>query len=144
MAKQLDPATPSKPKSARMLAWEADRERRKKESAEQRVRMKADRADARSRRPKAHNFEKDGEYLRVEFNRENGERVIGAYKRIGWARGPAEFEADIQRRLSSPPIAVLYPEAMAKRIGHPHPLAEQPGLPSEQTSDHRDPQSEGS
>lgn len=44
--------------------------------------------------------EDDGEYLRAEFVRDNGERVVGIYKRIGWSQPPQAAFEDLQQRMS--------------------------------------------
>jgi hypothetical protein len=62
--------------------------------------------------PKAFDFKQDGETCRVEFTRDNGERVIAIYTRMGWARPPAEVAADYDRRLNQPPQTILYPKAI--------------------------------
>ena len=71
----------------------------------------------KERNAKVYDYEDDGDYLSVEFTRENGERVIGCYKRVGWSHGPAEFNADIERRLSLPAVAIHYPHTRGTRPG---------------------------
>jgi hypothetical protein len=44
--------------------------------------------------------EDDGEYLTVEFVRDNGERVVGGYKRIGWSQPPQAAFEDLPQRMS--------------------------------------------
>jgi hypothetical protein len=85
-------------------AKEADRKRKLAAWAERKLRC-----------PRAFGFEKDGEYLSVEFNRENGERVIAEYRRIGWARPPADLARDLIRRLNTVPVAVSYPYPRGER-----------------------------
>jgi len=56
---------------------------------------------------KVYNIERDGECLRVQFVREDGEIVIGCYKRIGWSWAPSEDRAELVEMLSSPPVTVF-------------------------------------
>jgi hypothetical protein len=53
-------------------------------------------------------IENDGEYMDVQFVRNNGEVVIGIFKLIGWAQAPAEFHNDVIRRLRSPAVAMTW------------------------------------
>ncbi len=59
---------------------------------------------------KVYNIEQDGDYLRFQFVREDGEIVIGCYKRIGWAWAPSEERAELVEMLSSPPVTVFRSE----------------------------------
>ena len=61
-------------------------------------------------------YERNGEYLDVEFTRNNGERVIGSYKLIGWVDGPAEEGAAIDASLREPPKQILWPGPVAERL----------------------------
>ena len=84
-------------------------------------------AERKLRRARAYGFEKDGEYLTVEFTRENGERVIAEYQRIGWARPPAELAKDIDRRLNTAPAegsTVMYPYPRGARKQTPEQPAQ--------------------
>ncbi len=55
-------------------------------------------------------IEKDGEYIGVQFVREDGEIVIGEYRRIGWSWAPSKNRAELVEMLSSPPIGVFRSE----------------------------------
>ena len=48
-------------------------------------------------------IENDGEYLRVQFVRKNGEVVIGMYKRFGWALPPKKWAEKLNKLISAPP-----------------------------------------
>ena len=48
-------------------------------------------------------MENDGDFLRVQFVRKNGEVVIGMYKRWGWALPPENFEKKFHKRMTAPP-----------------------------------------
>jgi hypothetical protein len=52
-------------------------------------------------------YENDGQYVRLEFNRDNGERVIAEYELVGWSRPPAVLAAELDRRLNMPPVTVV-------------------------------------
>jgi hypothetical protein len=47
-------------------------------------------------------IEEDGAFLRVQFTRENGEVVVGNYKRVGWYAGPKAVRDDINERMRLP------------------------------------------
>ncbi len=53
-------------------------------------------------------IEKDGEYMSVQFERENGEVVQGAYRRIGWNLMPRSEAEDFHRRQALPPKRMYY------------------------------------
>lgn len=80
------------------------------------------------------NIEKDGEYLTVQFVRENGELVIGEYRLIGWGYGPSEELAKVNRVLNSLP-SVTYGSPPAGRGGQ----ARQRRAPAGAGSDRRGP-----
>ncbi len=61
-------------------------------------------------------IEKNGEYVRVQFVRDDGQIAIGEYKRFGWARPPKEIAAEFNAVLSRPPIA-RYSASKARRSG---------------------------
>src|SRR5215218_5505326 len=82
-------------------------------------------AERKARRANAYDFENDGETVRVEYTRDDGERVIALYTRMGWARPPAALCADFDRRLNQPPQTILYPKAIGRMRGHLPP--EEPG-----------------
>ena len=48
-------------------------------------------------------IENDGEFLRVQFVRKNGEVVIGMYKRWGWALPPKKEAERLRKLLADPP-----------------------------------------
>ena len=54
------------------------------------ARRGADAADVEKRQPRAFGFLDDGDTVEVEFTRDNGERVIGIYGLVAWARPPAK------------------------------------------------------
>jgi hypothetical protein len=58
------------------------------------------------RNAKVAKVEYNGEYLVVEYTREDGQRVIGDFKRIGWRQAPREVIADVNDSLSRGPIAM--------------------------------------
>lgn len=60
--------------------------------------------DARYHKVKG--IENDGQYLDVQFVREDGEIVVGVYKRIGWSWAPSKERAELVEMLSSPPLVV--------------------------------------
>ena len=53
-------------------------------------------------------IENDGEYMDVQFVRNNGEVVIGVFKLVGWAEAPAEIHNDVNRRLCSPVVGMTW------------------------------------
>ena len=53
-------------------------------------------------------IENDGEYMDVQFVRNNGEVVIGVFKLVGWAEGPAAFHNDVIRRLRTPVVGMTW------------------------------------
>ena len=54
---------------------------------------------------KLYSEEKDGEYISVEYTREDGQRVIGMFKRFGWKQGPREVVAEVNDALRGGYIA---------------------------------------
>lgn len=52
------------------------------------------------------NVENDGEYANVQFVREDGEIVVGTFRRIGWRWAPSAERAEMMEMLSKPPIVV--------------------------------------
>ena len=54
--------------------------------------------------------ENNGEYVVVQFVRDDGEIVSGCYERIGWAWAPSEERAELVEMLSSPPVTVFRSE----------------------------------
>ncbi len=55
-------------------------------------------------------IENNGEYLCVQFVRDDGEIVSGIYKRQGWAWAPSQERAELVEMLSSPPVTVFRSE----------------------------------
>ncbi len=55
-------------------------------------------------------IENNGEYLCVQFVRDDGEIAIGSYKRQGWSWAPSEERAELVEMLSSPPVTVFRSE----------------------------------
>lgn len=51
--------------------------------------------------------ENNGDYVVVQFVREDGEIVIGSYRRQGWSWAPSDDRAVMTEILSSPPVAVF-------------------------------------
>jgi hypothetical protein len=49
----------------------------------------------------------NGEYLTVQFEREDGQIAIGVYKRFGWDRPPTEERAKFEKIIGSPPRRVI-------------------------------------
>jgi hypothetical protein len=62
--------------------------------------------DLNERNIKLYSEEKDGEYISVEYTREDGQRVIGDFKRIGWTQAPREVVAEVNEALRRGPIAM--------------------------------------
>ena len=58
------------------------------------------------RNAKVAKVEYDGEYISVEYTREDGQRVIGMFKRFGWEQAPKEVIAEVNDSLSRGPIAM--------------------------------------
>jgi hypothetical protein len=56
------------------------------------------------------NIEKDGDFIDAQFVRENGEVVIGMYKRFGWRKAPKAVEDDVNQRLRRPTEAMTWPK----------------------------------
>ena len=54
--------------------------------------------------------ENNGEYVVVQFVRNDGEIAIGSYKRQGWSWAPSEERAELVEMLSSPPLTVFRSE----------------------------------
>jgi hypothetical protein len=52
-------------------------------------------------------IEEDGEYIKAQFVRANGEVVIGDFKRIGWSKAPQAVVDDVTERLRSPAISTV-------------------------------------
>jgi hypothetical protein len=77
-------------------------------------------------------IENGGEWMDIHYVRDNGEKVIGAFKRIGWCRPPREVFDDTMQRLSNPPRVIYHPKA--KRGQGPMPRG-----PAEAESDEGDP-----
>ena len=48
-------------------------------------------------------IEDDGEFIRVQFVRKNGEVVIGMYQRWGWALPPKKVAAKLNKLITAPP-----------------------------------------
>lgn len=61
--------------------------------------------------------EEDGNFMRVEFTRDNGERVVGIYKRFGWAQPPQAAADDLQRRMSQGFSTYVAPRRRRKKEG---------------------------
>lgn len=95
-------------------------------------RMAADQEEMKRRDPKVTHAENDGEWLDVEFTRDNGERVSATYKRSNWLTGPAEVQREIQASLerghrATGPVSVW---TGSKELGPPQPgPAETPRTP---------------
>lgn len=52
-------------------------------------------------------WEEDGEYIRVTFTREDGQRVCGMYHRFGWAKAPREVVEELIEMTALPPQRVV-------------------------------------
>ena len=104
-------------------------------SAEIKARKQADREEQRRRRGRVKAYEKDGEYVVVEFTRDNGERVIGEYKLMGWGKAPRAVlehfhQAMANRRRNG--LALLWRRVGNRTIStiHKMPNGWNAGLPS--------------
>jgi Cu/Ag efflux protein CusF len=53
-------------------------------------------------------IENDGDHISAQFVRENGELVVGIYKRFGWDTAPKAVRDDINERLRLPPLTIVY------------------------------------
>ena len=51
-------------------------------------------------------LEEDGKSMRVQFIRENGERVIGIYMLSGWALPPAKEAAEFKKIFTAAPRSI--------------------------------------
>ena len=60
----------------------------------------------KKRKAKVVKVEYNGEYLVVEYTTEDGQSVIGDFKRIGWTQAPREVVAEVNEALSRGPIAM--------------------------------------
>lgn len=49
-------------------------------------------------------IEKDGQFIRAQFVREDGEIVVGEFELIGWSWAPSKERAELVEMLSSPPL----------------------------------------
>ena len=58
----------------------------------------------RMRRARITLWEADGDYIRVTFTREDGQRVTGMYHRFGWDQAPREVVREMIDMTSRPPI----------------------------------------
>jgi hypothetical protein len=56
------------------------------------------------RKAKVIDVENNGEFLSVEYIREDGQRVIGMFKRFGWDEAPREVIAEVNLALRQGPI----------------------------------------
>lgn len=56
------------------------------------------------RKAKVIDVENNGEFLSVEYLREDGQRVIGMFKRFGWEQAPREVIAEVNSALRQGPI----------------------------------------
>jgi hypothetical protein len=71
------------------------------------------RPKVKRRRPKVKRFEgQDGQYITVEYTRDDGERVLASYKFAGWERLPSEelakfMDAERKNASSGLPIEVF-------------------------------------
>jgi hypothetical protein len=61
--------------------------------------------ELKERNAKVIDVEKNGEFLSVEYTREDGQRVIGMFKRFGWETAPREIIAEVNSALRQGPIA---------------------------------------
>ena len=68
---------------------------------------------AKNKNNRVLDIEQDGEYLTVQFERANGEVVIGMYKNFGWKRMPSQ---ELEKFL---PIINSYPKmTIGRRLRH--------------------------
>jgi hypothetical protein len=52
-------------------------------------------------------IENDGEFIKAQFVRENGEVVIGEYQFVGWNHAPQAVRDDVNERLREPPLQLF-------------------------------------
>jgi hypothetical protein len=75
---------------ARMVYMAAHPEEKRKAEAQLRARLKQKTAKNMAKHlPEATDISSNGKYVHVAFTRNNGERVIGVYRHIGWDYAPA-------------------------------------------------------
>lgn len=63
--------------------------------------------DHKDRQARILTWERDGEFLEVAFVREDGQEVIGLYKRWGWTQPPSEVVDDVLNTLRKGPRRVV-------------------------------------
>jgi hypothetical protein len=61
--------------------------------------------ELKERNIKLFSIDKDGEYMSIEYTKEDGQRVIGMFKRFGWKQAPKEIIAEVNSALRQGPIA---------------------------------------
>lgn len=52
-------------------------------------------------------IENDGDFIEAQFVRENGEVVIGIYKRFGWVKAPQKIVDEVKAALQHPAENVI-------------------------------------
>lgn len=63
--------------------------------------------DNKFRRPRVSKWEEDGCFISVEYTQENGERVKGVFKRIGWDRPPNSIAIKFHEAMRNGPIHII-------------------------------------
>ena len=53
------------------------------------------------------NIDKNGEYLSVQFVRDNGEVAIGVYELFGWRLTPSDEREEFEKIIRSPPQKLI-------------------------------------
>ena len=105
----------------------------------------ANREEQRRRRGRVKSYEGDGDWIEVEFTRDNGERLIGVYKRTSWTRAPRELLWQIHNANATGYESIHWPGPAGQRLSVPEPP--EPGetpLSPEPASDRPDPESQES
>jgi hypothetical protein len=57
----------------------------------------------KQRKVRVFDWEDDGDFLKIAYTQEDGQRVIGVFKRIGWSDPPHEVRQKIIKALNHGP-----------------------------------------
>jgi hypothetical protein len=64
-------------------------------------------------------MEENGQFMDVEFTRDNGERVVGEFELVGWAWAPADEQEAMVRSARSPARTSRRTKAATRRKAGP-------------------------
>lgn len=84
------------------------------------------RADAKRRKATVLEVTDDGEFIYVEWIRDNGEKVHGHFKLEGWGRAPEAVTRRTLEALARGPVQILYPRRANPAPKPPPNVAEAP------------------